>query len=57
MVLGAIGESPLAIFLLVSVGLLVAIFLAIPTTGWVSQKMADVLSFFRWKNFESLLRF
>ena len=46
MVLGAIGESPLAIFLLVSVGLLVAIFLAIPTTGWVSQKMADVLSFF-----------
>lgn len=51
MVLGAIGESPLAIFLLVSVGLLVAILLAIPTTGWVSQKMANVLSFFSLEKF------
>ena len=51
MVLGAIGESPLAIFLLVSAGLLVAILLAIPATDWVSQKMADVLSFFSLEKF------
>ena len=50
-VLGVLSESPLAIFLVVSVGLLVAILLAIPTTGWVSQKMANVLTFFSLEKF------
>lgn len=51
MVFAGINQSPLAIFLLVSIGLLVAILLAIPTTGWVSQKMANVLSFFSLEKF------
>lgn len=46
MILAAIEHGPLTIFLLVFAGLSVAIILALPASHWVSQKMANVLSFF-----------
>lgn len=51
MIFAAIDQSPLAIFLMVSAGLLLAILLAIPASGWISQKMANVLSFFSLEKF------
>lgn len=44
-------NSFLAIFLMVAAGIVLAIFLAIPATHWVSQKMANALSFFSLERF------
>ena len=51
MILALTIKSPLAIFFMVSAAFVVAVFLAIPTTHWVSQRMANALSFFSMERF------
>lgn len=51
MILAITDKGPLAIFLLVSAVLIMAILLALPATHWVSQKMSNVLSFFSLEKF------
>jgi hypothetical protein len=47
----ALSHSPLAVFLVVFGVLMAAMILALPTTHWVSQRMANVLSFFSLEKF------
>lgn len=46
-----LSQSPLAAFLVIFAVLFAAIILALPTTTWVSQRMANVLSFFSLERF------
>ncbi|MGB0326210.1 MAG: hypothetical protein ACPGJR_01640 [Akkermansiaceae bacterium] len=47
----ALNQSPMAVFLVVFAVLMAAILLALPTTHWISQRMANVLSFFSLEKF------
>jgi hypothetical protein len=51
MIVLSIKLSPQGIFLMIAVGVLIAIFLALPVTNWVSEKMANALSFFSLEKF------
>jgi len=51
MILAVTDKGPLAIFLMVSAGLVLAIGLALPATHWISQKISNVLSFFSREKF------
>jgi len=44
-------NNAVSIFMLVAAALMVAILLAIPATHWISQRMANVLSFFSLERF------
>ncbi len=46
-----LSQSPLAAFLVVFAVLIAAMVLAVPATHWVSQRMANVLSFFSLEKF------
>lgn len=45
------NQSPIAAFLVIFAVLLMAVLVAVPTSHWVSQKMANVLSFFSLERF------
>lgn len=51
MILASWENSPLAAILMVFFVLIAAILLALPTTSWISQRMANVLSFFSLEKF------
>ena len=53
----ALNQSPMAVFLVVFAVLMAAMLLALPTTHWISQRMANVLSFFRSRSFAVHPRF
>jgi len=51
MILLALRLTQEGIFVVVALGILAAILLAIPAANWVSEKMANVLSFFSLERF------
>ena len=52
MMIAAINQDPKTIFSMIAGGLLLAILLAIPAANWISQRMANVLSFFSRERFK-----
>jgi len=51
MIVASLESSPLAAFLVVFFVLIASIILALPATSWISQRMANVLSFFSLEKF------